>query len=225
MTRRDFDNYGTHPGIARWAVGHATRLCGKYHDGRILEPCCGDDAPFASAGKEAGLFPFGYDIRDVAPELWSGRDADYVYPDTSVNEFATQWWDGRLFDIIATNPPFRIGENVIRKSLELLSPFGSAVFLVKMAFLGTQERSKMYIERPPAEIHILTKRPSFSGDGKTDVAQEYCLVFWLGDELDRMWRRWNRPTMISWLDNKPLMTDAQAKPRTVVEKGEEDGTQ
>jgi len=225
MGRRDFDNYGTHHGLARWAVRHAIELAAisDNHLARILEPCCGDTAPFASAGREMGLRPHGYDVRPVDPPLWRDQDPDLLYRETSAADFDDVWWDQPRFDVIATNPPFRIGESVIRRSLELLCPYGAAAFLTKMAFLGTQDRSKLYLERPPAEVWILTARPSFTGDGKTDMAQEYCFIFWVGTALDEMRRKWEGQTRIHWIDNKPLMTEEEAKQRVRIEKEDADG--
>jgi hypothetical protein len=216
MTRREHDNYSTDPGLARWAVKHAMNMAvlpdGPL-EGKIVEPCCGDAAPFAAAGKEFGLVPYGFDIRDVRPLIWNeggvgmGQFKVHDANVTRVHPFvADQDFDGGGFDIVATNPPFSIGEDVVRKSLAMLKPQGCAVFLVKMAFLSTQERSKLFVSRPPAEVWILRARPSFTGDGNTDVAQEYAFVFWQGAGTDSLMKAiGQRVTRLFWLDNSTMM--------------------
>lgn len=222
MARRDHDNYSTDIGLARWAVRHAYEMAFTKKTMKMLEPCCGDDAPFATAARERGATPFGFDIRDVSPELWhdtGNGDVDGVCePNIDLEKFSEEH---RLekYDIIATNPPFKSGQQVISESLSLLAPNGVAAFLIKVAFLGTQKRSKMFIDSPPAEVHILTARPSFTGDGGTDIAQEYCFAFWYGDNIDRILQaKGLRTTRLYWLDNLALMTK-NGKKRVRIEKG------
>jgi len=221
MTRRENDNYTTNLGLARWAVKHAAKMAlFKPGEGRMLEPCCGDDAPFATAAKEIGMEPFGFDIRDVKPKLWEGTEG-FGNGGACCTQIDITKYDPKavLYDVIATNPPFTIGEEVVRKSLDMLEPHGAAVFLVKMAFLGTQARSKLFRERPPAEVWILTARPSFTGDGNTDIAQEYAFVFWNGAHTDALIDSIRmRTTKLYWLNSKLHMTSLD-KPRVRIEKG------
>jgi len=229
MARREHDNYTTDPGLARWAVKHAMNMAvisyAPLHS-TIIEPCCGDVAPFAAAGKEFGLVPYGFDIRDVKPEVWElggkgmgeFRRADFEVlmhgPFTEKVSFG--------FDVVATNPPFSLGEFVVRRSLEMLKPQGCAVFLVKMAFLSTQERSKLFVARPPAEVWILRARPSFTGDGNTDVAQEYAFVFWHGAGTDALMKAiGQRQTRLYWLDNSTMMGKRAKRTRIEKEEGDE----
>jgi hypothetical protein len=228
------DNYSTDPGLARWAVRHAMNMAVMPDEerGRIVEPCCGDLSPFAAAGAELHLIPYGFDVREIKPPLWSiagtgcgqfhihDSNCERVHPFVVDDDFR-----GGGFDIVATNPPFSIGERVIRRSLQMVKPNGCAVFLVKMSFLSTQERSKLFVSRPPAEVWILRARPSFTGDGNTDVAQEYAFVFWQGAGTDALMKAiGQRQTRLYWLDNSTMM----AKPnrdgrgqRVAIEKGGE----
>lgn len=232
MTRRANDNYSTDIGLARWAVRHAAGLAilPKLPDrSLILEPCCGDNAPFATAGAELGFIPYGYDVRDVRPKLWDeagmgcGQFEVYDVNYERLHSFKHDPdYEGGPFDIIATNPPFSFGEETVRKSLRMLAPNGCAAFLVKMSFLSTQERSKLYLQRPPAEVWVLRARPSFTGDGSTDIAQEYAIIFWVGESLDAAMRGAGIvATRLHWLDNAPLMSKASdRKKRVRIEKGE-----
>lgn len=115
-----------------------------------------------------------------------------------------------------------IGEQVIRWSLEHLAPTGCAVFLTKMAFLSTQKRSQLFVDRPPAEVWVLRARPSFTGDGHTDVAQEYAFTFFLGERVSQMMSHTGRgATHLHWLDNSRMMTKP-TRQRVRIEKEEGD---
>ena len=227
MARREHDNYTTDPGLAKWAVKHAMNMAvipDEPFRAAIIEPCCGDVAPFAGAGKEFGLVPYGFDVRDVKPAVWElgGQDmGEFRRADFEVQmhgPFAAHFKDG--FDVVATNPPFSLGEFVVRRSLEMLKPQGCAVFLVKMAFLSTQERSKLFVSRPPAEVWILRARPSFTGDGNTDVAQEYAFAFWYGAGTDALMKAiGQRQTRLYWLDNSAMM--GKRPKRTTKEESDE----
>lgn len=229
MTRRAFDNYSTDPGLASWAVKRAASIAvlpdggvGEDDQPTILEPCCGNDAPFASVGAAMGMMPFGYDIRRVIPDLWeiAGPGMGMMCWECVSESFPRQDGVRSGYDIIATNPPFNIGEEIIRRSLALLNPCGCAAFLTKMAFLSTQKRSQLFVERPPLEVWILRARPSFTGDGATDIAQEYAFTFWVGKELERFLQLADGVvhTQLYWLDNAPLMEKGGKRKRVRIEK-------
>lgn len=218
--RREHDNYSTPKALADWAVGHAMELSfGKART--IIEPCCGDQAPFLRAGMHMGLKQgAGFDFRPVAPDIGLEKN---VNVSIGVNilkpEAKDNWiWDQR-FDIVATNPPFIIGERAVRRSLELLDPYGVAVFLTKQQFLGTQKRSEFLMARPPAEVWMLTQRPSFTDNGRTDVATEYCFLFWYGETVEMRRRKAGRDlTTLHWLENKKLGRPQPSPGKVIVEK-------
>lgn len=217
------DNYETTTEIAWWAVNHclgiSERYCGKPTTRlAMLEPGCGDVAPFARSAASLGINSFACDLREVP------RYSDVtVIPGTDfvcMPERADPVIYGQKYDVIATNPPFVIGEEFIIRSLDLLAPRGVAAFLMKMSFLASQGRAKFFLERPPAEVHILSKRPSFA-HGKTD-AQEYAVMFWNGEEVDaKIRKKYGRISRLYWEINaewsKPVFGDADGE-RVVVNK-------
>jgi hypothetical protein len=136
--------------------------------------------------------------------------------DTEVCKYCTDFLDDDLddlwtvpevgenggWDVIATNPPYSIAEEVIRKSLRILHPTGIAVFLLRIGFAGSIKRVPLFRERPPVEIGEFVRRFSFDGKG-TDYT-DYCLFFWLGEEWDKVYREQNGgkcPTRFYWIDN------------------------
>lgn len=107
------------------------------------------------------------------------------------------------YDIVIGNPPYGIMEECVRAGLSLLKPNGAMVMLGRMEFLASQKRGfgivggkkkglGLWEEFPPIRVYILSERPSFTGNNKTD-ASEYALYVWLNNQLgptELRWRLW-----------------------------------
>jgi hypothetical protein len=76
------------------------------------------------------------------------------------------------------NPPYRHAEEFIRHGYDLLSVGGSLIFLLRLAFLeGKARRDGLFREMPPYQVAVCSKRPSFSGDGRTN-ATAFAVFHW-----------------------------------------------
>jgi len=74
--------------------------------------------------------------------------------------------------------PMADAEAFTRKALSELAMGGSLVFLLRLAFLEGQNRSeKFWPTHCPEKVLTLSKRPSFTGNGKTD-ATAYSMFYW-----------------------------------------------
>lgn len=232
MSRIENDNYPTDIRLASWTVLRALELAGLVHAPgviapgvRMVEPCCGDYVPFIRMGIKAGVdYAVGFDVRQVAPLLTADMEGHVsIRPGVDIADKKHVSGLFNSYEIVATNPPFSIAETVVRTSLCMLNPHGVAGFLVRQSFLTTQKRSQFLMSRPPLEVWMLTKRPSFTRDGKTDMA-EYCLAFWCGRTLDRQLDvLGQRFTRMYWLENQHLCLDQED--RVVIEKEGGDGKQ
>ena len=81
------------------------------------------------------------------------------------------------FDLIVTNPPFSIAEDFLRKSIKECDDKGCVAYLLRINFLGSQKRKKLWQEiGTPNKFIVLSKRPSFTGKG-TD-STEYAWFIW-----------------------------------------------
>jgi len=78
-------------------------------------------------------------------------------------------------DLVITNPPYSLALEFILKAQEQL-PHAERAFLLRLNFLGSQGRSEFH-RKYPADIYVLSRRPSFTEDGKTD-ATEYAWWVW-----------------------------------------------
>lgn len=218
------DNYATPPAIAKWTVDRCQQIsekyCGKPNAKlTMLEPGCGDNAPFCRYASSLGMNAFAVDSRPVPK-----RSSVTVFPETNFLDMpgeASAAIYGQRYDVIATNPPFIFGIEFIIRCLDILSPRGVAAFNMKLSFISTQGRYKFFDERPPSEIHVLSKRPSYAFNGRTDSA-EYCVLFWNGTDVDKKIRsKRGRLSRVYWQDNKAWLTPAFAHDlgdRVVVEK-------
>ena len=79
-------------------------------------------------------------------------------------------------DLIITNPPFSLALEFLQKSLQEAD---TVVYLLRLNFLGSQKRKAFWQANPPSHVLVLSKRPCFTGDGRTDSIEiEYAWFCW-----------------------------------------------
>lgn len=115
-----------------------------------LEPCRG------KAGAIYNYLPAG--------SLWAelSEGVDYLTTDF-----------GKV-DCVITNPPFSLTVEFLTKSF---NEADVVIYLQRLNFLGSKKRKEFWNENKPTNLIVLSKRPSFSGDGNTDGA-DYCWYIW-----------------------------------------------
>lgn len=87
----------------------------------------------------------------------------------------------KKYDLIIGNPPFGQAIEFVERSLELLKPGGMLIFLLRTAFMESDQRFTFW-QQPKHQIaglYTLHKRPSFTGHG-TD-ATSYSWFVWQPD--------------------------------------------
>lgn len=88
-----------------------------------------------------------------------------------------KWRDLRYFDLIVSNPPYRIAEAVIRKAWQDLMPGGTMIMLLRLAFQAGVARSMgLWAEMPPVCVGVCSRRPSFYGGGTNGT--DYGIYVW-----------------------------------------------
>jgi len=195
--RRPLDQYFTPDDLAEALV---SRLAsdGWWRGGRVLEPSAGKGAFVRAA---IGLSPTPRQVlavdldRDRAQELGYIRfgpgTVDVTGSDFLALNGPAQW------ALVIGNPPYSEAEAHTRKALSLRSRFGVVAFLLRMGFLESEERAAFWREHPASKVYVLSQRPSFTGEGKTDRGQSYGLF---------VWATWHRgPTeleVLSWRQPK-----------------------
>lgn len=75
---------------------------------------------------------------------------------------------------VITNPPFSFAFEFCKNAI---STAQNIYFLLPLNFLGSQKRKDWFENHEPQSIFILSKRPSFRPDGRTD-SNEYGWFYW-----------------------------------------------
>lgn len=75
---------------------------------------------------------------------------------------------------ILTNPPFSLAEEFITVAR---AHSKECFMLLRLNFLGGQKRKAFWKLNKPDALFVLSERPSFTGDGKTDAC-EYAWFYW-----------------------------------------------
>lgn len=142
-------------------------LCDK-----ILEPCAGD-GNLIKYMREKGInkFIWANELdQSHQPQLEQSGASAFGYKD-----FLQMKGVEDVYDIIITNPPFSCAQEFIEKCLTEWKP-KRTIMLLRLNFLGSQKRKEFWQKFPPSRIYVLSKRPSFTGNG-TD-SQEYAWFVW-----------------------------------------------
>jgi len=134
---------------------------------RVWEPAAGSGS-IVAALREAlpGAWIMG---SDIAP-----RGAAVVQLDFFGSTMIQGW------DLIITNPPYRLAEQFVRHAHKLVRDGGFVVMLLRAAFLEARARRAFWQEFPPSQVFFLERRPRFRGpntDGGTDTAM-YAWFVW-----------------------------------------------
>lgn len=138
----------------------------------------------------------GVDVRPLS------RPRAYDYWLTGGYDFTLPRVIEPVFDLVIGNPPYVFAETFVRHAMNLLAPRGNVVMLLRLAFLEGQGRARgLWREYPPYKVWVLSQRPSFTGNGKTD-ATAYAVFHWM--------RGHRGETSLGWLD---IGKAAASKPR------------
>ncbi len=131
-------------------------------DGLWCEPGVGDGHIIEAVGPREGWVTF--DIRPVAVPALSDfhEQCDFLQHDESIR-----------FDVIIGNPPFYLAEEFVRKALRCAT---HVAMLLRLAFLESRRREAFHAEYP-ADVYVLSRRPSFLANGATD-SSAYAWFVW-----------------------------------------------
>lgn len=171
--RIPLDAYYTPDDVALACVQALPDLGGAF----VLEPSVGGGA-FARAVRACNpsALIVGNDINPDAPGF---ADCDSA----RVGGFTTC---GLSADWVIGNPPYGDAEEHVRHALTLAP---NVAFLLRLAFLEGQKRGALWDAHPPAEVHVLRKRPSFTGGGTDSAA--YGWFVWRRDHVG--------PATLGWI--------------------------
>lgn len=149
--------------------------------GRWLEPCAGDGAIIrAAAGLLDGVSWRAMEIRDGAAASLGSVADEWLIGDFLVCRGGSRDWARRRADVVLTNPPYLLAREFVDACLPLAP---HVVMLLRLNFLGSEERRAWWESRPLPDLYVLPNRPSFA-NGKTDSC-EYAWFHWHAQSTGR----------------------------------------
>lgn len=167
--KREADFYPT-PG---WCVGALLQHAPPPERYEVVEPSAGEGhivrAYHALTGRRVRL---AVELREECREALVHSPTDVIWIEDWLRcaDRATE-----PDTAIIGNPPFTLAIEFARACVE--SRAGYVALLLPLTFLASAERHRFHREHPVAQLVVLSKRPSFTGDSKTDCA-EYSWFVW-----------------------------------------------
>lgn len=156
-----------------------------------------DLTPAAILDPGAGTGVYG----QAARELWPGAEITGAelrlehpsadYDRWRAGDFLRMPWY-QTFDLVIGNPPYKPAEQFVRRAFELTRPGGFVAFLLRLAFLEGRARGRgLWSQHPPLVVGAFSRRPSFTGNGRTDATAYAVFVWQIG---------YHGETVLRWLD-------------------------
>ena len=146
---------------------------------RVIEPSCGAGNILTEVIGFGGVRPehcIGVDIADV-PRGEHLAGCNFIQADFLSWASSQQMQD---YDLIIGNPPY--GDDMPAKFVQAIldRPWRErpsvVLLLMRLAWLASAKRVELHRRFPPS-VYVLSERPSFTKDGKTDGA-DYAWFMW-----------------------------------------------
>lgn len=127
------------------------------------------ETPESSIEALFGIIPIDISKKYLEPCRASGRIYNHLPIGSAwgeiregVDYLATKY---NPVDFVITNPPYSLAQEFVEKSL---TEAPVVVMLLRLGFLESLKRKEFWEKNPLTSLIILSKRPSFTEDGKTD---------------------------------------------------------
>jgi len=136
---------------------------------KYLDPCAGgdenNDMSYPSVIKELGVFDQFITTIDIRENSRSKIKCDFLTYQSS-----------EKYNVIITNPPFNIAEEIIKKAFEFVDDNGYVIMLLRLNFFGSKKRKEFWKNNMPILTFVHRERISFT-NGQTDSI-EYMHCVW-----------------------------------------------
>lgn len=136
---------------------------------QVLDPCAGGDTNNPMSYVEA-LRTFteitNIDSIDIREDSRAITKSDYLLIDCK-----------NKYDIMITNPPFNIAQEIIEKALDDVKNNGYVIMLLRLNYLGSKKRKLFWDNNMPKYVFVHHERMSFIKSGGTDSI-EYAHFVW-----------------------------------------------
>lgn len=107
---------------------------------------------------------------------------DRGYEDTCVMDFLKWNLLTNTMDIV-TNPPYKLAKEFVEHALDISDDGVKVAMFLKLTFLGSQSRRKLFEKYPPKKIYVSSSRLQCAKNGdfekcKSTNAVAYCWYVW-----------------------------------------------
>jgi hypothetical protein len=122
------------------------------------------------------LMRYGYEVR--ATDIFAYRHKDIDIEALDFFACASAMGGGMDCKTIFTNPPFNAQEAFLEHALSLGV---DVVFFVRLSFLSSIRRFKIYEKYNPARVYVYSARAHCYKNGDTNKGQnmiDYCVIMW-----------------------------------------------
>lgn len=167
--RNAYDFYSTPENVVHNFLDHY-----ELPQGKILEPSVGNGSivkAIRQRERESNRHIIGIEIRQEE-EIGLKQICDEVY----IDNFLT-WKSNSTYDVIIGNPPYSLAKEFIEKCFEISNENTTIIMLLRTAFLESKKRYDFWQRNPVNGLYVLSQRPSFLGNGKSD-ATSYSWFIW-----------------------------------------------
>ena len=161
----------------RWCV--EALLKEESFDGVVLDPGCGDGSIALSLGVALpALRVVGVERDKSLAKLAECRGVS-VFCGDFLN-YAQEVAAHTPFDAAVGNPPYREAALFARAALKCVRPGGRVCFLLRLNFLGSSRKRIDLVgsDSELARVYVLSRRPSFTGNGRSDAC-DYAFFVWV----------------------------------------------
>lgn len=176
MTRRANDAYYTPRAAAQELLQELAPLLAETTYGVVVDPACGRGALLDAVALELPKYKWeeriGYEIDPDAAAYTRKHPHGVIGVDYLTTNVGPQ------VDLFISNPPFSLSHEFVTKMLDERGPYTYVACLLRLGFLGSQKRADWWRAHTPDALRILSKRPSFTDDGRTDNS-EYAWYVWI----------------------------------------------
>jgi hypothetical protein len=176
--REENDFYATHPQAVRQFLRQL--LIDKVYLSPWIWECACGEGHMAEVFRECGHTVYATDL----------IDRGYGIPNV---DFLTTCDYPNGYDIF-TNPPFKLAEEFAYRGNQILQKGNRLGLFVKIQFLESKARKKLFEQYPPKYIYVYSERQQCSMNGDFEnlkaKTQCYCWVIWEKDWQGKTELRW-----------------------------------
>ena len=172
--RVESDFYSTPEKVIHNFLNHYGTISGS-----ILEPSAGSGS-FSKVIRERQSFNYWLTSMELRPEE---RDNLEKYSnEVIIGDFLSHEFKYDEFDCIIGNPPYSLAIEFLEKCFSICSPTNTTIImLLRTAFLESKKRYNFWQKHPVNDLYVLSERPSFLNNGKSD-ATSYSFFVWNNSE-------------------------------------------